>query len=164
MLSCLFWHVNLLIVDPDDNNLCFKFGMTLWTCFNFLVSYITASLWLINFCYDSSLFFRYFLNFKEPAQFFCVFFEVFRGFILLELEMISFLPLIFKLFLREVGCTHYLRMFSRFFFQSQALTVIRKSFLTNAAFNPVYSSCLLLVLSTAKRPISYCLFVFLESL
>ena len=33
----------------------------------------------------------------------------------LELEMISFLPLIFKFFFRGAGFTRYLRMFSRVF-------------------------------------------------
>ena len=27
--SGLFWYVNFLIVDSDDNNLCFKFGVAL---------------------------------------------------------------------------------------------------------------------------------------
>ena len=36
-----------------------------------------------------------------------------RGFILLELEMTGFLPIIFRLFFRQAGFAHYLRMFSR---------------------------------------------------
>ena len=36
---------------------------------------------------------------------------------------------------------------------SQVLTIMRKSFLTNAAFIPVYFSCLLLVYSIASRSI-----------
>ena len=45
-----------------------------------------------------------------------IFFEAFSwGFILLELEMISFLPIIFKLFFRGVGFSQYFRTFSRVF-------------------------------------------------
>ena len=50
--------------------------------------------------------------FKEPAEIFYVFFEAFSGgFISLELEMISFLLIIFKFFFREARFAHYLRMF-----------------------------------------------------
>ena len=43
-------------------------------------------------------------------------FEVFSGgFVLLEQEMISFLRIIFKVFFREAGFRHYLRMISPFF-------------------------------------------------
>ena len=49
----------------------------------------------------------------------CLFFEAFSGgLILLELEIVSFFPIISKLFLlffRGAGFAHYLRMFSRFF-------------------------------------------------
>ena len=94
---------------------------------------------------------------KQPA-----FFETFTGgFILLELEMISFLPIILKLFFRD-GFGHYLRNFSRFFpfvksrnksqWHFTFLTIIRKCFLINAAFIPIYSSCLWVVFSIASRP------------
>ena len=36
-----------------------------------------------------------------------------RGFILSDLEMTGFLPIIFRLFFRQAGFAHYLRMFSR---------------------------------------------------
>ena len=55
--------------------------------------------------------------FKEPAQIVCAFFEAFSGsFILLELEMISFLAMIFKRFFRGAGFAPYLKMFSSFFY------------------------------------------------
>ena len=120
-------------------------------------------------------FFRCFLDFLRNQQQ-SVFSEAFSGdFILLEVEMIRFLPIIFKLFFRA-GFAHYLKMFSRFFFHLQnlgirandilqVLTVIRKSFLTNAVFIPIYSNCLQLVFSLASRPIFLLsLLVFLESL
>ena len=54
--------------------------------------------------------------FKEREQIVCVFSEAFSGgFILLELEMKSFLPIISKPFFRGTEFVHYLRMFSRFF-------------------------------------------------
>ena len=55
---------------------------------------------------------------KEPARIVLWgFFEAFsRGFISLELEMISFLSLIFELFFRGVGFAEHLRMFLIFFF------------------------------------------------
>ena len=54
--------------------------------------------------------------FKEPAPIVFVFCEGFSGgFILFELEMVSFLPIVFKLFFRESGFAHYLRTFHRFF-------------------------------------------------
>ena len=54
--------------------------------------------------------------FKEPAPIVFVFSEAFSGgFILFELEMVSFLPIIFKLFFRESGFAHYLRVFHGFF-------------------------------------------------
>ena len=44
------------------------------------------------------------------------FFKKFSGgFTLLELEMVNFLPVIFKLLFRGARFAHYLRMFSRFF-------------------------------------------------
>ena len=56
------------------------------------------------------------LAFKEPAGTVCHSFEAFsRGFILLELEMISFLPIIFKLFFRVAGFAHLLRVFPCFY-------------------------------------------------
>ena len=56
------------------------------------------------------------LAFKEPAKTVCHSFEAFSGgCILLELKMISFLPMIFKLFFRVAGLAHLLRTFSRFF-------------------------------------------------
>ena len=52
------------------------------------------------------------LAFKEPAGTVCHSFEAFsRGCILLELEMISFLPIIFKLFFRVAGFAQLLRVF-----------------------------------------------------
>ena len=55
--------------------------------------------------------------FKEPARIVSAFFEAFSGvFILLELEMASFLPIIFKMFFRGAGFDHFLRMFFFFFF------------------------------------------------
>ena len=57
------------------------------------------------------------LGFKEPAVgAVCHSFETFsRDCILLESEMISFLPIIFKLFLRVAAFAHTLRMFSCFY-------------------------------------------------
>ena len=44
---------------------------------------------------------------KEPVGTVCHAFEAFsRGYILLELEMIGFLPIIFKLFFRVAGFAH----------------------------------------------------------
>ena len=63
---------------------------------------------------------------------------------LLELEMKSFLPIIFKLFFKA-GFAGFGTL--------QVLTIIRKSFLIYAAFIPIYSSCLRLVFSIARRPI-----------
>ena len=46
--------------------------------------------------------------FKEPVRKAFVDFEAFSGgFILFELEIISFLPMIFKLFFRGAGFAHY---------------------------------------------------------
>ena len=54
--------------------------------------------------------------FREPAGIFCHAFEAFRsGCILLELEMKSFLLIIFKLFFRVTGFAYLLRMFLRFY-------------------------------------------------
>ena len=56
------------------------------------------------------------LAFKEPAGTVCHSFEAFsRGCILLELEMISFLSIIFKLFFRVAGFAYLLRIFSCFY-------------------------------------------------
>ena len=56
------------------------------------------------------------LAFKEPAGVVCHSFEAFSiGCILLESEMISFLPMIFKLFFRVARLAHLLRMFSYFY-------------------------------------------------
>ena len=54
---------------------------------------------------------------KESTGTVCHSFEAFsRGCLLLELEMISFLPVIFKLFFRVAGFAHLLRMFPCFYF------------------------------------------------
>ena len=56
------------------------------------------------------------LAFKEPAGTVCHSFESFsKGCILLELEMISFLSSIFKLFLIVAGFAHPLRIFLCFY-------------------------------------------------
>ena len=56
------------------------------------------------------------LAFKEPAGTAYHSFETFSiDSILLELEMISFLSIIFKLFFRVVGFAHLLRRFSCFY-------------------------------------------------
>ena len=69
------------MVDSDGNNLCFKFLIKLWNFF-FEVPYMG-------------------LADKEPAGTVCHPFEAFsRGFILLELEVINFLPIIFKIVFR----------------------------------------------------------------
>ena len=53
------------------------------------------------------------LDFKEPAGAVCHSFEVFsRGCILLELEMVSFLPITFKRFFGVAGFAYLLRMSS----------------------------------------------------
>ena len=57
----------------------------------------------------------FFIRFLEPARVVFVFFEVFSGgFILLELEMMNFVPIIFNFFFRGAGFANYLRMFARF--------------------------------------------------
>ena len=66
-----------------------------------------------------SCFFRYFLDgshfFKEPEGMVCHAFEEFnRGVILLKLEMIRFLPIIFKLFIRVTKFDHLLLILSSF--------------------------------------------------
>ena len=68
------------------------------------------------------LFLGFFLNeshffFKEPTGKVCHTLEAFscRGCILLELEMISFLPIILKLFFRVARSGHLLRVLSRFY-------------------------------------------------
>ena len=87
-------------------NVFFIFGFTILQ----LVFVLLASAIL-----DFNLFFRCFLNFLRNQQEQSVFFEAFSGgFILLELEMKSFLPIVFKLFWRA-GFAHCLKMFSRFF-------------------------------------------------
>ena len=55
-----------------------------------------------------------FLRFlKKPARIACLLFEAFSGgFILLDLEVISFIPIISKLFFWRAGFAHYLRTFS----------------------------------------------------
>ena len=56
------------------------------------------------------------LAFKNPVGTACHSFEAFsRDYFLLELEMISFLPIIFKVFLRVAGFGHFLRIFSCFY-------------------------------------------------
>ena len=56
------------------------------------------------------------LVFKEPAGTVCHSFEAFsRDRILLELEMISFLPIISKRFFRAAGFAHLSRIFSYFY-------------------------------------------------
>ena len=67
-----------------------------------------------------NLFFGYFLVsfrfFKEPAGIACYAFEVFsRGCVLLELEMKNLSSKAFKLFFRETGLAHLLRLFSHFY-------------------------------------------------
>ena len=53
---------------------------------------------------------------KEPVGTVCHAFEAFsRGYILLELEMIGFLPIIFKLFFRVAGFAHVSMALSPFF-------------------------------------------------
>ena len=90
--------------------------MSLFHFFGFTV--FKASFWIVKCCLTGLQFvFSMFLRFfKEPAQIACVFFEAFSGgFILLELEMISFPRIIFKLFFRA-RFAHYLTMFSQVFF------------------------------------------------
>ena len=68
-----------------------SFGISLWSSFTLLVSLTSQflALQLVFVCFlDGSRFF------KEPAGIACYAFEAFsRGCILLELEMISFLPI-----------------------------------------------------------------------
>ena len=62
------------------------------------------------------MFLRWFSFFKEPAGIVCHAFEAFsRGCILLGLEMISVLPIIFKLPFKITEFANLLRMFSRFY-------------------------------------------------
>ena len=132
---------NFLIADSDDNSFCFNFGITPWTCFTFLVILHLQLVFVLSTCQllllDFNLFFRCFLDFLWNQSESSVLFEVFNGdFILLELEIRA-----------RTGI-------------SQVLAVTRKSFLTNAVFLPVYSSCLLPVFCVASRPIfllSFCI-------
>ena len=56
------------------------------------------------------------LAFKEPAGTVCHSFEAFsRGCIFLELEIISFLPIIFTLFFSVAGFAHLLSTFVCFY-------------------------------------------------
>ena len=61
--------------------------------------------------------FIYLFIIKEPTGIVCHAFEASssRGCILLELEMIGFLTIKFKLFFRVAGFAHLLRIFSRFY-------------------------------------------------
>ena len=75
---------------------------------------------------------------KEPVGTVCHAFEAFsRGYILLELEMIGFLPIIFKLFFRVAGFAHVSMILSpsceqgAMAFRSSSL-LIRKPLLANA--------------------------------
>ena len=59
--------------------------------------------------------FMFLRSLNELVRKVCVFLEEFSGaFILLELEMISFLPIIFRLLFRGAGFTHYLKSFFPF--------------------------------------------------
>ena len=48
VFSCLFWYVNFLIVDSDDNSLCLKFGITLNFFYFFAFNIFTASFWPVH--------------------------------------------------------------------------------------------------------------------
>ena len=78
-----------------------------------------ARFWLANLLLDLICFLDVslmVLAFKEPAGTVCHSFEAFsRFYIALELEMISFLPTIFKFFFRVAGFAHLLRIFSCFY-------------------------------------------------
>ena len=79
-----------------------------------LVFGLSASVTKLN------LFFGCFLDssssFKKPTGIVCYDFEPFsRGSILLKLEMVSFLPKIFKLFFRVTGFAHLLRLLPHFY-------------------------------------------------
>ena len=76
-----------------------------------LVSGLSTSVTRLQFVFYSFL--DFLRNHHEQSG---SFFETFSGgFILLQLEIISFIPIIFKLLFRGAGFAHYLRMFSRFF-------------------------------------------------
>ena len=100
------------MVDSDDN-LCFKFGMSLWSCFTFSVSVLTTVTRLNMFFFYVSEMVLAFLKDQQEV------FQAFEAFswvcILLELEMISFLRKFFKLSFKIAEFAHLLRMFSCFY-------------------------------------------------
>ena len=105
---------NFFMVDSDDNNLYFESGISLLSCLTielvFSSSTSVARFNLILWMFNGSHYF------KEPAEIVCHCFKPFnRGYILLELEMIIFLHMIFKLFFNVTGFAHLLRMFARFY-------------------------------------------------
>ena len=87
-------------------------GVSLWSCFSF----ISFTKELVFGSWTSitrhNMFFGCFLDgwrfFREPAEIVCNTFEAFsRGYILWESEIISFLPILFKLFSRGTEeCFH----------------------------------------------------------
>ena len=78
-----------------------------------------ARLNLLIGCLDGSRFF------KKPAGIVCHAFEAFsRVCILLKLEMIGFLPIIFKLFFRVTGFAPLLRMFSNLGIRSNDISQV----------------------------------------
>ena len=105
------FHVNFLWLTLMI--ICFKFGMSLWSCFTFSVSVLTTVTRhnMLFLCFwDGSRFF------KGPAGIVFQAFEAFRWVcILLELEMISFLRKFFKLSFKIAEIAHLLRMFSCFY-------------------------------------------------
>ena len=101
------------------------YRISLWSYFTFLVFLARQFVTRLN------LFSRCFidvLDLKEPAGTVCHSFEAFsRGRIFLKLEMISFLPIIFKLLFRAAEFVHLLRMLSCFSSHFQNLGIRSKS-------------------------------------
>ena len=97
------FHINVLMVDTGNNNLCFKFWNFTLKLFHFLCFIVKLVFGLSTSVTKLYLFFENCLGgfrfFNEPAGKVCHASEALsRGFVLLELEMILFLPIIFTTF------------------------------------------------------------------
>ena len=88
-LFILAWWFSYSFIFSDNDNLCFKFGILLWSCFTFLFSlysyiifYTLYSLYYILLL-GFALFLTYLLDgshfFKESAGIICLEFEAFSG-------------------------------------------------------------------------------------
>ena len=107
------------MVDSDDNNLfcIWNFTIKLSHLLNITIELVFGSTTYVT---KPNLFFGCFLDgsrfFKEPAGIVCHAFEaISRGSIFLEFEILRFLPIMVKLFLRVTGFAHLLQMFLRFY-------------------------------------------------